>query len=173
MTTDELNALPTPDALAAFLRCCGASRWASAMAARRPFCNAAEIHSAADSFWHQMRTTDILEAFSHHPRIGQNLDELREKFGPTAHWSAGEQSGMNTADEITLRELAEGNRRYLHKFGYIFIVCATGKTAAEMLALLRDRLPNDAETELRIAAAEQARITRIRLGKLLEVQSSA
>lgn len=115
-----------------------------------------------------MQRADLLEAFSHHPQIGADLESLRKKFAATATWSAGEQSAINTADEMTLLGLVEWNRDYLAKFGYIFIVCATGKSAAEMLALLRARLPNDLEAELNIAAAEQAKILHLRLDKLLE-----
>jgi 2-oxo-4-hydroxy-4-carboxy-5-ureidoimidazoline decarboxylase len=136
------------------------------MAALRPFSTEVGLLVAADVVWEDLDRADRLEAFAAHPRIG-DLDALREKFAATSSWAAGEQSGVAGAPEETLRALAEGNRAYESKFGYIFIICATGKTAAEMLGLLRARLGNDPETELAVAAAEQAAITRLRLGRLL------
>ncbi len=148
------------------LKCCHASRWAQQMIVRRPYRNAADLFEVADQIWGQMGAADILEAFGGHPRIG-DLAALREKFQATAAWAEGEQAGTSEATEDTLRELAAGNRAYEARFGHIFIVCATGKSAAEMLALLNARLNNPPDAELRIAAAEQAKITRIRLEKLL------
>ena len=115
-----------------------------------------------------MERQDILEAFSHHPKIGSNLQSLREKFPQTHQWSGQEQAAVNQAAEATLHALADGNRLYEERFGYIFIVCATGKTAEEMLALLQARIHNAPEVELPIAAAEQGKITVIRLNKILE-----
>jgi 2-oxo-4-hydroxy-4-carboxy-5-ureidoimidazoline decarboxylase len=108
----------------------------------------------------------VIEALAHHPRIGADLDELRKKYASTADWASGEQAGAASASEATLRALQAGNIAYEARFGHLFVVCATGKSASEMLALLEARLHNDAQTELRIAAAEQAKITRIRLEKL-------
>ena len=109
---------------------------------------------------------DYLEAFSHHPQIGADPEKLRKKFKGTHQWASHEQSGMREASEACIQELAQRNREYYDRFGYIFIVCATGKTANEMLSLLKDRLSNTQETELLIAANEQAKITQIRLEKL-------
>jgi 2-oxo-4-hydroxy-4-carboxy-5-ureidoimidazoline decarboxylase len=147
-------------------RCCGASRWVDGMLARRPFQSDTAMLAAADEVWTTMAEPDVLEAFSHHPEIGASLDALREKFASTAGWSAGEQSSVAAADEATLVRLRDGNVRYRERFGFIFIVCATGKTAQQMLALLEARLPNARDTELRIAAGEQGEITRLRLRKL-------
>lgn len=160
-----LNSLSPADARAALLRCCGSGRWADAMTARRPFASAEELHTAADEEWAKLGRPDILEAFAAHPRIG-DLDALRRKFATTAAWAGAEQAGTATATDDVLRGLADGNRDYEAKFGYIFIVCATGKSAAEMLAILRGRLPNDPAAELAVAAAEQAKITHLRLEKL-------
>ncbi len=163
---DHLNRLPAPEAEAAFRRCCGAARWAQRMTARRPFLTADDLFTAADAVWADLSRADRLEAFAHHPRIG-DLESLRAKFAGTRTWAEGEQAGTALAPEEVLAALAEGNRQYEDRFGYIFIVCATGKRADEMLALLRARLHNDPETELRMAAEEQRKITRIRLEKLL------
>jgi 2-oxo-4-hydroxy-4-carboxy-5-ureidoimidazoline decarboxylase len=165
MSVTALNTLSPADARAALLRCCGSRRWADAMLARRPFASPADLHAAADEVWAGLDRADWLEAFAAHPRIG-DLDSLRKKFATTADWSAGEQAGVAGAGEAVLRELAEGNRRYEERFGHLFIVCATGKTAAEMLRLLCERLPNEPAAELAVAAAEQAKITRLRLEKL-------
>jgi allantoinase len=163
---DRLNGLAPEEARAELLRCCGARRWADRMADRRPFASEADLLEAADAVWAGLDRSDRLEAFAAHPRIG-GLDALRARFASTAAWTEGEQAGVAGAPEATLRALAEGNRDYEARFGYLFIVCATGKTAVEMLGLLRSRLGNDPETELAIAAAEQAAITRVRLRKLV------
>ncbi len=147
-------------------RCCGSTRWAQAMCARRPFGSDAALFAAADDEWAKAGRDDVLEALAHHPRIGADVDELREKFASTARWAAGEQAGAAAASEATLVALREANLRYDARYGHVFVVCATGKSAAEMLAILESRLDNDPETELRIAAGEQGKITRIRLEKL-------
>src|SRR5262245_36908475 len=162
----HLNALPGDEAKEALRRCCGASRWVDAMAARRPFPDARALFAAADEVWAGLGPADWREACGHHPRIGDK-QALRERFASTRQWAAGEQSGVSGASEETLDELEKGNRDYEARFGHIFIVCATGKGAEEMLGLLRQRLGNDPATESRIAAAEQAKITRLRLEKLL------
>ena len=162
----RLNSLPREEAEGELLKCCGSTRWAREVAARRPFENGEELMSVADEVWRGLDAADWLEAFSRHPKIG----ERKAAGGQTPEeraWSADEQSKMSEADEAARAELASLNRVYVEKFGYIFIVCATGRTAAEMLALLRARLPNDAETEIKVAAEEQRRITRLRLQKLL------
>lgn len=135
------------------------------MLARRPFASAAELFATGDEVWENLSRDDWLEAFAAHPRIG-DLDGLRKRFATTADWASHEQSGVVAACEEILRQLADGNRRYEERFGYIFIVCATGKTATEMLDILNARLGNAPEHELAIAAAEQAKITRLRLEKL-------
>ena len=168
MTLRQINEMRPDDARDALARCCSAWHWVDAMLERRPFDTLVTLHIAADEVWGTMQRDDTLEAFSHHPQIGADLESLRKKFAGTATWSAGEQAGVQAADEATLLELVEANREYLARFGYIFIVCATGKSAVEILALLRARLVNDSETELRIAAAEQAKIMHLRLDKLVE-----
>lgn len=136
------------------------------MLAARPFSSTAALHDQALRIWDGLGASDYLEAFSHHPQIGEDLEELRRRFAATHALSAREQSGVSNADESTLLALREGNRTYREHFGHIFIVCATGKTAPQMLELLRQRLDNEPTAELAIAAAEQAKITRLRLDGL-------
>ena len=162
----HLDGLAEADALAALLRCCGSRRWAEAMARGRPFRDEPAVLSAAEGAFARLSREDWLEAFSHHPRIGDR-GSLAERFPRTAEWSQSEQGGVADAGEDVLGALLHANRDYEARFGYIFIVCATGKTAPEMLALLQERLPNELDAELEIAAAEQRKITAIRLKKLL------
>ncbi len=163
---NRLNQAMPAEALAALTRCCGASRWAEAMAAGRPYLDDAALLGASEAAWPLLIDADWREAFGHHPKIG-DLESLKAKFADTGALAAQEQGQVAAADTSVLQALAEANRRYEEKFGYIFIVCATGKSAAEMLALLHARLPNPPEIELPIAAAEQKKITRLRLQTLL------
>jgi 2-oxo-4-hydroxy-4-carboxy-5-ureidoimidazoline decarboxylase len=161
-----LNGLQPSAARAALTRCCGSARWVDRMLEGRPYASATALFELAERVWNELGRDDYLEAFSHHPQIGADLAELQQKFASTSAWSASEQSGAGGAGLATLEALRDGNRAYLERFGFIFIVCATGKSAAEMLALLRARLPNDPAVEVSIAAAEQAKITKLRLEKL-------
>lgn len=136
------------------------------MLEHRPYASTPALFELADRVWNELDAKDYLEAFSHHPQIGADLAELERKFAATASWSRSEQAGASSAERSTLEALRDENRAYLDRFGFIFIVCATGKSAAQMLELLRARLPNDPETELRIAVGEQAKITKLRLEKL-------
>lgn len=163
-----LDAMDQEVARAALTRCCGARRWVDAMLGRRPFGTDEALMHAADEVWATMEREDVLEAFGHHPRIGASMDELKKRFATTSAWSAGEQRAVSGASDETLRALSDGNAAYEARFGHIFIVCATGKSADEMLALLNARLGNAPDDELRIAAGEQAKITKLRLGKLGE-----
>ena len=126
----------------------------------------AELLYDAEDQWYECNETDWLESFNHHPKIG-DMDSLKKKFATTAGWASGEQGAVAEASEETLKALAEGNEAYEKKFGFIFIVCATGKSADEMLQLLQERMPNDKEHEIVIAMDEQNKITQIRLQKLL------
>ncbi len=161
----RLNALPAGDAEAELRACCGSREWARRVAARRPFRSADELFAAADEVWWDLGPEDWHEAFRAHPRIGERK-AAPAQGARAAAWSAQEQSGVDR-DEALAAALAEGNRAYEERFGHIYLVCATGKTGEEMLEILRRRLENDPETELRVAAAEQAKITRLRLEKLL------
>lgn len=170
MLLEQFNALTYDEALKDLQRCCGARRWTTQMVARRPFRTVDEVYTAADQLWSTCTREDVLEAFRHHPKIG-DVASLRSRFATTKQWAEGEQAGVRAAADEVLKRLAAGNEAYELKFGYIFIVCATGKTAEEMLALLEERLVNAPALELKIAAGEQAKITRIRLGKLLQEES--
>ncbi len=169
----KLNSLSENEARAALSRCCGAGRWLAQMVALRPFRSRTQLLGEAARSWWDLDEGDWREAFGHHPRIGADLALLREKYASTASWSAGEQQGVAAASEETLQALAEGNRTYEARFGYIFIVCATGLSAAEMLGRLRERLPNEPATELRVAAGEHAKIMALRLNKLIETTESS
>jgi 2-oxo-4-hydroxy-4-carboxy-5-ureidoimidazoline decarboxylase len=158
-----LNGLAPEAASAALRRCCGAERWVTSMCGRRPFGSTDELLGAADQEWQKLEREDYLEAFAQHPQIGEDLPSLRQRFGATLGLASQEQASVAAANEASLLGLREGNREYLSRFGFIFIVCATGKSAEQMLAALTTRLAHDSDTELRIAAAEQAKITRLRL----------
>ena len=166
MTTGQLNKLNTKEATAEFSKCCGSTVWVNKMIDSRPFADRQQLCEIAEKKWLECSEKDWLEAFTHHPKIG-DLKSLEKKFSATKEWAGGEQAGVNRAAGATLIKLADGNNDYEKKFGFIFIVCATGKSADEMLALLKTRLSNDRNTELKIAMREQNKITRLRLGKLL------
>jgi 2-oxo-4-hydroxy-4-carboxy-5-ureidoimidazoline decarboxylase len=157
VTLAELNAMPRGAAERELARCCGSLRWAATMAARRPFANAEQLYRVADEVWWSLEGSDWLEAFSHHPRIGERA----------AGWAQDEQAGVRKASSNTLGTLADRNHEYERRFGHVFLICATGKRADEILQQLEQRLANDPATELRVAAGEQAKITRLRLEKLL------
>jgi len=160
VTLEELNGLDEPKAVEALMICCGSARWAMAVARRRPYRDAAQLQATAEDAWSRCGREDFLEAFSRHPRIGDKA-ALELKF------AGGEQGSIAKASDETIDALARANADYEKRFGHIFIVCATGKSAEEMLALLRARAGNAPEDELAIAAGEQAKITRLRLAKLL------
>ncbi len=166
MTIDALNRLSEADATAAFEQCCGAARWVERMVIGRPFESLAEMIEISDTIWEECDVDDYLESFTHHPRIG-DVESLAKKYANTKAWASGEQKGVEGADHAVIERLAAGNKSYEEKFGHLFIVCATGKSAVEMLALLEARMPNDPKTEVMVAAEEQNKITRIRLKKLL------
>jgi len=146
--------------------CCGASRWVEEMMGKRPFSDKEQLFSLAREIWNNLTPDDWREAFTHHPKIG-DIENLRKKFVATSKWASQEQAGTKAASESVLGELARLNQVYEEKFGYIFIVCATGKNAEEMLRLLKKRFENNPDDEIKIAAGEQEKITRIRLEKLL------
>jgi OHCU decarboxylase len=152
---ERLNALSREEARTELLACCGCQEWARRMEQARPFRNLAALLSAADEIWRSLSQWHWTEAFAHHPRIGEN-----------ATGQAGEeQTGARKASPAIREALARANRNYEEKFGRVFLVCATGKSAEEMLALCRERLHNDSETEMRIASEEQRKIISLRLQK--------
>lgn len=148
-----------------FFRCCGSTRWARAMSRLGPFVSKAHLFGCAEEQWWHLGDGDWLEAFTHHPRIGSSVAALKEKFADTASWSAEEQAQVQSAPDGVIEALAAENAAYLERFGFIFIVCASGLSAEEMLHKLRQRMNNAPEAELRIAAGEQMKITRLRLQK--------
>jgi allantoicase len=157
------NAIEANAARDALTACCGCTSWAGAVCDARPYADVASLMKYADSTWRERDRDGWLEAFAAHPKIGAKK-VTDDRFGA---WSKQEQSGVAAAADTTLAELAAINERYFDKFGYIFIVCATGKSAAEMLDLATARIGNDADQEIAIAAEEQRKITRIRLAKML------
>jgi len=162
----EFNALSLQAAREALTYCCGSSAWVDKMASSRPFKDRSELLGKATNVWNSLSEEDWKEAFTHHPKIG-DLESLKKKFSATRNWAEQEQKGSQGASEAVLRALARGNETYENRFGYIFIVCATGKTAEEMLNLLEERLKNNPEVEIKKAALEQDKITHIRLEKLI------
>jgi 2-oxo-4-hydroxy-4-carboxy-5-ureidoimidazoline decarboxylase len=166
MKLEQFNQCPEVEARENLTRCCGSERFVDLMLAKRPFASKAEILSDAEIIWEKLAEEDWRQAFLHHPKIG-DLSSLKEKYGNTKEWAAGEQRGAAEASSQTLEDLAAGNEAYEKKFGFIFIVCATGKSASEMLYLLKQRLPNDPQSEIKIAMREQNKITMLRLEKLL------
>ena len=166
MTLEELNSLTSVAADEEFLKCCGSTRWAHEMTRARPFTGAEELYEKADEVCASLDEHDWLEAFQAHPKIGERK-AATDQPQQAQSWSAQEQAGLAQALSQTKDSLAELNRQYEARFGFIFIVCATGKSPEEMLAILQARIGNSRTHELLIAAEEQRKITRLRLEKLL------
>lgn len=170
-TLERWNSLPRGDAEAEIIACCGSQRWASELTARRPFANFAQLCDTADEIWWALDRADWLAAFAAHPKIGEHA-----AIGPETarRWSAQEQaaadadadSASDDAESSLAKRLATTNRAYQLRFGFIFIVDASGKSRAEILAILKQRIQNNPRTELREAAEQQRRIARRRLEKL-------
>ena len=172
MTLHEFNILPKQKLMEELTKCCGSSAWVKRMLPFIPADDMIELLEDAEEQWWLCNEEDWKEAFSHHPRIG-DLESLTRKFASTADpiaigWASGEQRAVTAASKEMIGALAESNLLYEEKFGYIFIVCATGKSAEEMLGLLQARLKNNREEEIQIAADEQNKITKLRIEKLLE-----
>ena len=167
LTLQQFNELTQADVTSQLLTCCTSTSWAHKLTGARPIKDMDTLLTSSDEAWDKVQTSeaDLLEAFDGHPQIG-NVDSLKEKYRNTQDSAAHEQSGANDAEDQVLEDLAQGNQDYLDKFGFIFIVFATGKSAQQMLDLLLARLPNDRATELTNAATEQNKITRLRLNKL-------
>lgn len=165
-TVKDLDSMMPDQARGLFAEVCGSHKWVNEMTAKRPFKTYENVFKAADAVADEMEPKDWLEAFAHHPRIGEKAASAHEK-GVAAEWAAKEQSGFDVAPVDMRAALMNANQEYEGRFGYIYIVCATGKSAEEMLEILRDRLGNDPDRELKVAAAEQRKINRLRLEKLL------
>ena len=163
----EFNHLSKQEASNHLMKCCTSDTWVERMLNFRPYKNRQHIKELADNAWLELQESDYLQAFEGHPKIG-DVNSLREKYSNTKELASGEQGSVNTASEDVLMKLSEKNTEYFDKFGFIFIVCATGKSASEMLAILCERMPNDRKTELINAAEEQRKIFQLRLTKLFE-----
>ena len=165
MTLEEFNNQEITKAKELLFRCCGCTRWLDTIMNHFPFVSIEDLKLNSDHIWFALNERDWTEAFSHHPKIGERPAGLKQQA--SAEWATQEQSGIEHADKIILKQLEEANKKYKEKFGFIFIVCATGKKAGEMLVMIHDRLNNNRAEELRIAAIEQNKITHLRIDKLL------
>ena len=171
ITIAEFDAMPDAEAAFKLAACCGSSAWVSRMLARRPFRSREHLFNEADEVAQTLGDADWLEAFSHHPRIGQRRSNA--VVSSTAEsWSTGEQSAVTDADTSVRAAIADANARYEEQFHFIFIISASGRTADAILAELRRRLDNPRDAELRTAAAEQTKITRLRLEKLVTASAA-
>jgi allantoicase len=164
---EKLNNMTEDGKRAALLACNGSTRWADEVAALLPMWDEGQLLIIGERVWRELPRDAWLEAFRSHPKIGERNAEA-DTGEAARRWSEGEQARTHEASPETLAALAEANREYEEKFGFIFIVCAAGRTADEMLSLLRERMGNDPETELLVAAEEQWHITELRIKKLLE-----
>lgn len=164
MTLSEFNELPKDEAISALYACCHCQTWAKRVAERRPFLSFEKLLTTAKCFWSGAEDEQILEAFSGHARIG-DIELLRSRY---AGHATQEQGQVLSASEVVIRELYRLNREYEAKNGFIFIVCASGKSAEEMLALLRSRIDNPRAVEMQNGAREQGEITRLRIATLID-----
>jgi len=164
---ERLNRLSKTDAENELLKCCGSKEWARLVMAERPFESVDDLIAKADRVWWSLEPRDWLEAFHSHPKIGEKKAASAVAV-EAQRWSEDEQSGIRNSAQETMEALAKLNRVYEEKLGYIFIVCASEKSSEEMLAILRARLGNNKDEELRNAAAEQGKITQLRLRKLID-----
>jgi OHCU decarboxylase len=162
---DRWNALPPADAVRELMSCCGSQRWARRVVERRPFSSLDEMRAVADEIWWQVGEDDWLEAFRHHPRIGERTSTA-PAGARSAAWSREEQSRAASAGAGVQERLRRGNEAYEERFGHIYIVCAAGRSAEDLLSVLERRLGNDPQTELRAAAEEQRKITHLRMERL-------
>jgi len=165
MTLDHFNNFSASQQKEELFKCCGCTAWSEKLVQQSPFASIEKLKQSSDEIWWQCEQKEWLEAFTHHPKIG-DVKSLEKKFASTKEWASGEQSSVTTASQDVLHQLKDGNEEYEKKFGYIFIVCATGKSATEMLVLLNNRLLNSPDAEIKIAAQEQNKITHLRIDKL-------
>ena len=167
MTLQDFNLLPGEKIKELLFQCCGCTAWADQLLQEFPYNSIDELKHKSDNIWFSCDESSWLEAFTHHPKIG-DLKSLEEKFASTKQLASAEQSGVAQAAPDTLKQLRNANILYEEKFGYIFIVCATGKSASEMLLLLQQRLKHDRSDELKVAITEQNKITHLRINKIFE-----
>jgi 2-oxo-4-hydroxy-4-carboxy-5-ureidoimidazoline decarboxylase len=165
MTIAGFDQLPTEKKKELLQQCCGSDCWVNKMIPVFPVEDLVELLEAAEEKWYECKEADWKEAFEHHPKIG-DINSLKEKFANTSQWASDEQSGINSTSSEVLQKIVNANKLYEEKFGFIFIVCATGKSAQEMLHLLTERLNNTTPGEIKIAMAEQNKITKLRLEKI-------
>jgi len=161
------NTLDPDSAAREVLSCCGSRAWARILAAARPIADETSLIAHSNAIWRALPQEDWQEAFDSHPRIGEQKPQSHAT-AESLRWSAEEQRTISRANDFTKHDLAEANRRYEQKFGRIFLICAAGKSSAEVLAALASRMNNDAATELREAAEQQRQITELRLRRWLE-----
>ncbi len=165
MTLKEFNNQNLQKVREDLFKCCGCTSWLDKLMEHFPFQSIEDLKISSDKAWHTCTKQDWLEAFSHHPKIGEKPGE-KKNLSSTKEWAAQEQSGVKTAAQTVLDDLLLQNKKYEEKFGYIYIVSATGKTAEEMLVIIKERMNNDPEKELHIAAGEQNKITHLRIDKI-------
>lgn len=171
MTFKEFNNKSQEESLIALEKCCVSKTWVSKMVESIPFASEDELIQKAAKIWFEdCSIDDYKEAFTGHPKIG-DIHSLKEKFSNTKDWANNEQSKMSEANQATIEALAKANTDYEAKFGYIFIVSASGKSAEELLAIIQTRLQHQPEDEINVAMNEQHKITVIRLVKLIEALS--
>ncbi len=164
MTLAEINQLPENEAIDLFRQCCGVESWAAALVATRPFSSAEALEKRAEEIWFDLGEQEWLKTFDYHAKIG-DVESLKKKLG-SRDWSSNEQSGIEGAGQQVIAELAEGNIAYEKKFGFIFLIFATGKSAADMLAILKQRINNERPQEIENVATEQNKITLLRIRQL-------
>lgn len=161
------NTAPVDDVRAALLDCCSSVQWADEVAARRPYPSPAVLYAAADEAVAGLDDAELQAALAGHPRIGE-----RARDGHSAG-SGREQAGVASSAAPTLDALADGNREYEARFGHVYLVCASGRSGDELLAVLRDRLRNDPATEWDVTRAELSKINQLRLAKLIDTEDEA
>ena len=171
VTIAQLDSLPRGAAMELLTSCCGSRRWTAAMVARRPFGSRDALLRAADEEWNRLSPNDWLEAFAHHPRIGDK-SAAAHVDARARRWSESEQLSAANSDDRVKHQLADTQREYEARFGHIFLICAAGKSSEEILAALRARMSNDSKTELRVAAEEQRQITRLRLQNTVDASTA-
>ena len=171
MTIAEFDHLPGEKKKELLTLCCGSSEWVNKMVAAPPAEDLVDLLETTEEKWYECGKEDWKEAFEHHPKIG-DINSIKEKFANTSNWAKNEQSGVNSSTEEILDQLVQGNKEYENKFGFIFIICATGRSAEEMRNELESRLNNSPEEEINNAAVEQLKITKLRLEKLFDINES-